>query len=50
VANNLPSIPYSIVVPVLNVAVIRPILSRRIGMLMGLLDGPAETIFVEAIE
>jgi hypothetical protein len=45
-ANNLPGIRHSIVVPVFNVAAVLPILSRPIGVLMEKLDGPAETIFV----
>jgi glycosyltransferase involved in cell wall biosynthesis len=46
-ADNLPGIRYSIVVPVFNEAAVLPILLRRLGMLMEQLDGPAETIFVD---
>src|ERR1700735_97639 len=46
-ADNLPGIRYSIVVPVFNEAAVLPILLRRIGLLMEQLDGPAETIFVD---
>src|SRR5580692_7493736 len=46
-ADNLPGIRYSIVVPVFNEAAVLPILLRRIGMLMEQLDGAAETIFVD---
>lgn len=46
-ADDLPSIRYSIVVPVFNEAAVLPILLRRLGTLMGQLDGPAETIFVD---
>jgi dolichol-phosphate mannosyltransferase len=46
-ADDLPSIRYSIVVPVFNEAAVLPILLRRVGMLMEQLDGPAETIFVD---
>src|SRR5580693_3280755 len=46
-ADNLPGIRYSIVLPVFNEAAVLPILLRRIGLLMEQLDGPAETIFVD---
>jgi polyisoprenyl-phosphate glycosyltransferase len=46
-ADDLPGIRYSIVVPVFNEAAVLPILLRRIGTLMEQLDGPAETIFVD---
>jgi polyisoprenyl-phosphate glycosyltransferase len=46
-ADNLPGIRYSIVVPVFNEAAVLPILLRRIAVLMEQLDGPAETIFVD---
>jgi len=38
---------YSIVLPVFNEAAVLPVLLRRLEMLMGQLDGPAETIFVD---
>jgi glycosyltransferase involved in cell wall biosynthesis len=46
-ADNLPGVRYSIVVPVSDEAAVHPILLQRIGMLMEHLDGPAETIFVD---
>lgn len=46
-ADHLPGIRYSIVVPVFNEAAVLPVLLRRLGMLMEQLDGPAETIFVD---
>jgi dolichol-phosphate mannosyltransferase len=46
-ADNLPGIRYSIVVPIFNEAAVLPVLLRRLGMLMEQLDGPAETIFID---
>lgn len=46
-ADELPGIRYSIVVPIFNEAAVLPILLRRIGTLMEQLDGPVETIFVD---
>ena len=46
-ADNLPGIRYSIVVPVFNEAAVLPILLRCLRMLMKQLDGPAETIIVD---
>jgi glycosyltransferase involved in cell wall biosynthesis len=38
---------YSLVVPIYNEEVVLPLLVRRIGWLLGALDGPAEAIFVD---
>ena len=46
-ADSPKGIRYSIIVPVFNEAAVLPVLLRRIGTLMGQLDGPAETIFVD---
>jgi polyisoprenyl-phosphate glycosyltransferase len=45
--DNLAGIRYSIVVPIFNEQAVIPILLQRLGTLMGQLDGPAETIFVD---
>jgi polyisoprenyl-phosphate glycosyltransferase len=40
-------ISYSIVIPVFNEEAVLPILLRRLDLLLGRLDGPAEAIFVD---
>src|SRR5437899_2417853 len=44
---NLGGIRYSLVVPVFNEESVLAVLVRRLDILMGQLDGPVETIFVD---
>jgi polyisoprenyl-phosphate glycosyltransferase len=46
-AANSERIRYSIVIPVFNEEAVLPVLLRRLDLLLGRLDGPAEAIFVD---
>ena len=46
-AANSERIRYSIVIPVYNEEAVLPVLLRRLDLLLGRLDGPAEAIFVD---